>query len=136
MNKIDTKMLKAGDEIYVARFTGHDMSYTPAKVVKVTPAGLVDVAIGSQETTTRFRADGKLQGGDRYRDYELDSIPFAERKAYLAREGRLRQAAYAVSAIKAEGGVNARWGTDGLIDELKRLQDLLDAARAKVEEVQ
>lgn len=128
-------MLKQGDEVYLARTGGWETYYTKGKVVKVTPSGAVDVLIGSSMEPTRFRPDGYKQGGDRYRDYQLDHIPFVERTALLEQWERAKHAAAMIRSVVPKDGVNARWDKEGLTTEVTRLQTLLDTAKAAVEAI-
>jgi hypothetical protein len=126
--------MNVNDKIFLARMGSWDMHYSEGTVTKVTPAGLVDVQIGTCEPM-RFRADGKLQGGKGYHEYELDRMPYDERKADLAKKQRAQESAGLIQKIAAQQGVNFKWGKDGLNTELDRLQVAIDAARASVEAI-
>ena len=128
-NTQTTKNIKTGDKVYIACMGRWDTYYSVGTVTKVTPAGMVDVQIGDGEPM-RFRPDGKLRGKGYHE--QLDSLPFEERAALLAKEKRAQAAARAISQITVQGNVNSKWGVDGLTEELDRLQGLLDAARAAV----
>lgn len=123
----------AGKQIYLARPGNWDTHFTIATIVKVHPSGMMDVQIGGCEPM-RFLANGKKQGGG-YRDYYLDNVTFDERAALLATEQREREAVAAINAVAPESGVNRKWGKDGLQREVARLQELLNAAQAKVDAI-
>jgi hypothetical protein len=128
-------MHKVGDSVYVVRSGNWDSHYTAGRVIKVTAGGQVDVVVGTGEPI-RFRADGCKQGSkSRWDTLELDTMPFEERKIELAKKERLRHAANLLHPITVNSGANVRWGKEGLIRELDRLQDLINAARAAVEAI-
>lgn len=131
--KIDTKQLKIGDQVYI--FDGY--SFNLARVLKVTPAGLVDTAYNIDDTASprRWRADGNPQSSPYSRAY-LDLTPFDERTALIAKEKRAREATAAIAAVIPTPNVAAyghNWGKECLLNEIGRLQSLLDVAREKVE---
>lgn len=123
-----------GQKVYVKYFGSWRWFYTTGVVSKVTPAGMVDVIIGHQSTSTRFRPNGKVQKlKDLYStDYELDDISYEERVALIASEDRAKNAVNLINLVKAEN-VRETWGKDGLLAEVNRLQELLMAARTAVE---
>ena len=125
---------KVGDPIYICRSGSWDTHYTKGTIVKVTPAGMVDVQVGTLEPM-RFRPDGKLQGKKGFRAEYLDTISFAEREAIMAKNNRARAAENAISDIKVQGNVNFHWGAVSMTEELNRLEALITAARAKVEAI-
>ena len=128
---------RVGEKVFLARSGSWTTCYYEGTVIKVTPT-MVDVQIGTSEPM-RFRfSDGRRHckenyPGSRYREYELDSIPYADRKAAIDLERRTKEAAALVAEIKTATGVNYRWGKQGLATEIARIQDLLDVAKASVE---
>ena len=132
---IETKTLKPGDKLYICRPGGTwDDTYYEAAVLKVTPAGLVDVQIGGG--TARFGADGyERTTGSKYHRQRLDDMPFEERAANLAEESRAKDAAKAINEIVRSSGVNYRWGKAGLNEEITRLRMLIEEATLKVEAI-
>jgi len=124
-------------QVYLARFTGHDIHYTLGEVVKRTPSGCVDVKIGDG-SPMRFRPDGKLQGASGYHNYQLDEATFEERTAYLEKQQRTRAAANSLRDVALEAGKynpNYRWGKEDLLNEITRLQSLLNTAKEKAEAI-
>lgn len=132
---IDTKTLKPGDKLYICRPGGSwDDTYYEAAVLKVTPAGLVDVQIG--RGTARFGADGYEHTiGSKYQRERLDDMPFEKRAANLAEESRAKEAAKAINEIVHLSGVNYRWSKARLNEEITRLRTLIEEAARKVEAI-
>ena len=128
-----TQDLQVNDKVYI--YSSGAAYYTPGVVVHKTPSGIVDVLIGSSEKPTRFNKEGMEQGGMRYHCYEIDHLTFEERSALLQSETRAKQAVTAICKIKPEGPVSFRWGKVELLKEVERLQELLNEARAAVEQI-
>lgn len=123
--------MNANDKVYLVRFNGHDLSYAVATITRVLPSGAFDAQLGTAEPM-RFRANGNRQSPN-YRDWELDLTPFHEREALIAKEQATRVAANFLGAITVKMGISSRWGKDGLLTEVVRLEALVAEARAKVE---
>lgn len=129
--------LKAGDKVYVIRSSSWDANFLASTVTNVTPKGFMDVKIGTNPDAvpTRFRPDGEELGGDRYRCYTLDSMPFEERSAEIAKEGRAKHAAGLIRDVKLAGEVRHSWGKEALQKAVEELAVKLEAARAAVEAI-
>jgi len=121
-------------KVYITRLGSWHASYTPGKVSRITPTGIVSVQVG--ENTYRFNPKGDEMNNtsSRYRSF-LDTTPFDERTASIERGQRLTIAAEIVKAVKADERVKAEWNKDGLMEEVARLEAMLFAARAAVEAV-
>jgi len=139
--KISVTSLKVGDRVFLARSGSWDTRFSPGTVDHITPSGMVDVrfGLGPKGSTDikpiRFRTNGQRLGSEAYRDWYIDTLPFEQRRALLEQEDRTRTAVAAFHSIKVQGGINLRWGREGLMQELDRLQGLIDAARKVVEEI-
>ena len=125
-----------GDSLFIRRNCGSWGRPTFAKVTveKVSPKGQLTVKWASG-TTTRFMPmpDGKEVGGSKYHCDYLDTMPFAEREAYLALEQRVDAAVKAVAAVKAP-----EWSAENkasLTATVAELYAALDAARSLVEAI-
>jgi hypothetical protein len=93
---------------------------------------MVDVQFGCG-TPIRFNKDGRRVGDNR--DSYLDTIPFADRAADIARDERAKTAVRTIAKVVVQPTMNARWGKEGLAQELDRLQVLINEARTAVEAI-
>lgn len=130
--------LRNGDKVYID--SGSGMNFIPGTVVKVTPAGFIDVAYDHNPLTVRrFDKTGlagpAYAGESKYRRNKIDAITVEARNDLIAKDGRIRSAVQALARINVEGSVNYRWGADGLAREATRLQELLDAAKMAIAEI-
>jgi hypothetical protein len=123
--------INVGDKIYVRRFGSWNWFYSPVEVVKKTTSGMIDVQFYPDGPLKRFRANGKEVGKND--EYELDDIPFTERAAKLAAEERAKEAADAIRRV--QGSAKGEWGKAHLLEEVERLQGLLNIAREAVESI-
>jgi hypothetical protein len=128
--------LKVGDKFYSVRFNGHGHTYTNMVVTKVTPKGFVDGRYEHNELAEPIRYNPQgVEIGDSYRKSEIDSMPYDERTAELAKEERAKKAANAVAKVINNCNCNLRWGKEGMLAELDKLQAELNAARELVNNI-
>lgn len=127
--------LKMGDKVYVSRMGSWATYFYAGTVKNVTPKGFIDVLVGASTETTRFRPDGCELGGGGFRDYAIDSMPFEERSAEIAKEGRAKYAAGLLGEVKLAGEVRHTWGKESLQKAVEELAVKLEAARAAVEAI-
>ena len=121
------KSLKPGDRVY----RNYSFDYTPGEVTKVTPTGQVTVKYTHGEPDV-FLQDGRQRGSSRYSGPHIDmDMTFEERVEWIKAQKRVNAACAALSII-----VVGRYADkQSLAAEVKRLQGLLNAARALVEAI-
>jgi hypothetical protein len=107
----------------------------PAKVQRVTPSGQVTARIGDDPKCDRVFSPKGKETRNAYPYYELDPLPFEERKAMVERGKRARAAADALAEVAVKGSPRGEWGKDNLEVEAARLQGLLDAAKALIQAI-
>ncbi len=127
MNKTYT----VGEKVFLVRYYGHHAEYAEGSVSKVTPSGIVEVTTNGGHS--RFNAKGKLIGGYKWDSLQIDAMPFEARIEQKAKEKRQFEAFKLIQAIKVDA--TQYYGKDALLEEVVRLQALLDAAKAAVEAI-
>lgn len=126
-----------GEPVYVARVslsTFGERTYTKARVVRVTPSGQVDVRRDDgaiEAPLVRFTNKGDKAGQSSYAHVYLDfDVEGVERE--LKRRVLARKAETALLAVKHSDGCNVRWGSSAMVDEVRRLEQLLATAKEAV----
>lgn len=133
--KISLENLKVGDKVYVQRsYSGWGvLNYVPSVIVKITPKGLIDVAVGVGGAATRFNKNGNQYGDHRFGDCIDTEFSFSERKSLIEQGERKVAAAKAMEMVKCESIRNPEYQTQAYLYKLlQELQAKLDAARELV----
>ena len=133
-NLMQTVKHAVGDMIHFYRCGSFDhVYYRAGKITKITEKGQTSVTEDDGQVT-RFDASGKEIGGEKR--WRLDTITFEARKELMAQRKRAVAAADSINAVTArEHRALATWQKTGLMEEVERLQALLNAAKAAVEAI-